>query len=108
MPASSRGVAPGYADTPPFTQLLTPTIAAFTTPSCGLSWNMPRKITPAASIEIAMGMKITSLNAVDHLMRSSSTANTRPRTVHVMGATITQMMLFRMAVNVESFVNIVT
>ena len=55
-----------------------------------------------------MGMKMISLNAVDHLMRLSITAKSRPSMVHVMGATITQMTLLRMAVNVASFVNIVT
>jgi|GEM_PF-5533851 len=63
-------------------------------------------MTPAASIEIAIGMKTMSLNAVPHRTLSASTAKMRPRIVHTAGATITQMTLLRMAVNVDSFVNI--
>lgn len=83
-------------------------MAAFTTPSCGLSWNMPRKMTPAASIEIAIGMNTISRNAVFHPSLSTSTAKMRPMIVTVTGATTTHIRLLRIAVNVVSFVNIVT
>ncbi|WP_197510079.1 hypothetical protein [Tessaracoccus coleopterorum] len=86
----------------------TPTMAAFTAPSWGFSWNRPRKMTPAASIEMAIGMKMISRNAVFHLSFSSSTAKISPRTVHSSGATSTHRMLLRMAVNVVSLVNIAT
>src|SRR5699024_8990780 len=107
IPASSRGLAPGYDGPSPPNQSLTPTTAAFTTPTCGSSWNMPRKITPAANMEIAIGMKTMSLNAVLQRIFSIMTAKIRPSTVHMTGATITQMMLFLIAVNVESLENIV-
>ena len=65
-------------------------------------------MTPAASIEIAIGMKMISLKAVFHFNFCSSTAKIRPSAVHRAGATSTQRMLLRMAVNVVSLVNIVT
>ena len=88
--------------------LCTLTIAAFTTPSWGLSWNMPRKMTPAASIEIAIGMNTMRRNAVFQPSLSTSTAKMRPMTVTVTGATITHIRLLRIAVKVVSFVNMVT
>lgn len=60
---------------------------------------------PAASIEIAIGMKTTSLNAVPQRTRSVSTAKIRPRAVATVGAKITQMMLFFRAVRMPSSVN---
>ena len=65
-------------------------------------------MTPAASIEIAIGMKMMSLNAVAHFIFSSNTAKIRPRIVQAAGATSTQRTLLRMAVNVESLVYMVT
>lgn len=61
---------------------------------------------PAASIEIAIGMKTTSLNAVPQRTRSVSTAKTRPRAVETAGANTTQMMLFFRAVRMPSSVKI--
>lgn len=53
---------------------------------------------PAASIEIAIGMKTISLNAVPQRTLSVSTANTRPSAVATAGATTTQTTLLRTAV----------
>ncbi|CAM5635493.1 hypothetical protein STENM327S_02600 [Streptomyces tendae] len=63
---------------------------------------------PAASIEIAIGMKTTSLNAVPQRMRSVSTAKIRPSAVATVGANTTQMMLFFRAVRMPSSVNSVS
>ena len=49
---------------------------------------------PAASIEIAIGMKTISLNAVPQRTRSVSTAKISPSAVATVGATTTQMTLF--------------
>lgn len=70
------------------------------------SWSYTsRKMIPAASIEIAIGMKTTSLNAVPQRTRSVSTAKTRPSAVAVVGANTTQMTLFLSAVRMPSSVN---
>jgi hypothetical protein len=59
---------------------------------------------PAARKEIAIGMKITTLNAVDHLIRSASTAKIRPRAQAMVGAVISQITLFFSAVRVAGSV----
>lgn len=83
----------------------TPTHTAFATPLSG-SWSYTsRKMMPAASIEIAIGMKTTSLNAVPQRTRSVSTAKTSPSAVATVGANTTQMMLFFSAVRMPSSVN---
>ncbi len=70
------------------------------------SWSYTsRKMIPAASIEIAIGMKTTSLNAVPQRTRSVSTAKIRPNAVETVGANTTQMMLFFRAVRMPSSVN---
>lgn len=61
---------------------------------------------PDASIEIAIGMKTTSLNAVPQRTRSVSTAKIRPSAVATVGATTTQIALFLTAVRMVSSVNI--
>ncbi len=82
----------------------TPTHTAFATPLCG-SWSYTsRKMIPAASIEIAIGMKTTSLNAVPQRTRSVSTAKTRPSAVETVGANTTQTTLFFRAVRMPSSV----
>lgn len=55
---------------------------------------------PAASMEMAIGMKTTSLNAVPQRIRSVSTAKIRPSPVAATGATTTQIALFLMAMRV--------
>lgn len=83
----------------------TPTQTAFATPLFG-SWSYTsRKMIPAASIEIAIGMKTTSLNAVPQRTRSVRTAKTRPSAVATVGANTTQMTLFLRAVRMPSSVN---
>ena len=62
-------------------------------------------MTPAARNEIAIGMKITVLNAVAHRIRSDSTANTNPKKVTTTGATATHTALLRMATSVRCDVN---
>ncbi len=57
---------------------------------------------PAASIEIAIGMNTSSLNAVPQRTRSVSTAKTRPRAVAVAGASTTHTAVFRTAVRMAS------
>lgn len=63
---------------------------------------------PEASIEMAIGMKTTSLNAVPQRTRSVSTAKTRPRAVATVGASTTQIRLLASAVRMESSVKRVT
>lgn len=63
---------------------------------------------PEASIEMAIGMKTTSLNAVPQRTRSVSTAKTRPRAVATVGASATQIRLLASAVRMESSVKRVT
>ena len=53
-----------------------------------------------------MGMKIATLNAVAHGMRSVRTANTSPSAVTMLGAKTTQIRLFLIAVRVDSALNI--
>lgn len=61
---------------------------------------------PAASIEIAIGMKTISLNAVPQRTRSVSTAKIRPSAVETVSATTTQIALFLTAVRMLSSVKI--
>ncbi len=81
-----------------------PTQTAFATPRSGFCSYTSRKMMPAASIEIAIGMKTTSLNAVPQRTRSVSTAKIRPRAVARAGATTTQTTLFFRAVRIRSSV----
>lgn len=60
---------------------------------------------PAASIEIAIGMKTISLNAVPQRIRSVSTAKIRPSAVATVGANTTQIALFFTAVRIVASVN---
>lgn len=83
----------------------TPTQTALATPRSGASSYTSRKMIPAASMEIAIGMKTTSLNAVPHRMRSVSTAKIRPSAVETVGARTTQIRLFLTAVRIVSSVN---
>lgn len=83
----------------------TPTHTALATPRSGAWSYTSRKMMPAASIEIAIGMKTISLNAVPQRMRSVSTAKIRPRTVETVGARTTQIALFLTAVRMVSSVN---
>ncbi len=53
-------------------------------------------------------MKISSLNAVAQRTRSVSTAKIRPSPVTRVGATATQIALFRIAVSVARSVNMST
>lgn len=55
---------------------------------------------PAASIEIAIGMNTSSLNAVPQRTRSVSTAKIRPRAVAVVGASTTHSAVFFSAVRI--------
>lgn len=55
---------------------------------------------PAASIEIAIGMNTSSLNAVPQRTRSVSTAKISPRAVAVAGASTTHSAVFRSAVRI--------
>lgn len=84
----------------------TPTHTALATPRSGAWSYTSRKMIPAASIEIAIGMNTTSLKAVPQRIRSVSTAKTSPSTVDTVGATTTQMTLFRNAVRMPSSENI--
>lgn len=80
----------------------TPTQTAFATPRSG-SWSYTsRKMMPAASIEIAIGMNTSSLNAVPQRTRSVSTAKIRPRAVAVVGASTTHSAVFLRAVRIVS------
>lgn len=56
-------------------------------------------------MEIAIGMKTTSLNAVPQRIRSVSTAKISPRAVETVGASTTQIALFLTAVRMVSSVN---
>ncbi len=62
-------------------------------------------MTPAARNEMAIGMKMTTLNAVAHLIFSASRANIRPSAHARVGALTTQMMLFFRALSVAGSVN---
>ncbi len=84
------------------------TATALATPRSGFCSYTSRKMMPAASIEIAIGMKTSSLNAVPQRMRSVSTANIRPSAVETAGATTTQTALFLTAVRMVSSVKIST
>lgn len=66
----------------------TPTTTALTTPRFDASSYTSRKMMRENS-EIAIGMNSTSRNAVAHLMRSVSTARTRPMPVKAARATTT-------------------
>ena len=61
-------------------------------------WGSMKKIDahvrPAAVALNTSGMKTIVLNAVDHRMRSVSTANTRPKNVTRKGKSTTQTTLF--------------
>ncbi len=59
---------------------------------------------PAASMEMAIGMKTTSLNAVAQRMRSVSTAKISPRPVATAGATTIQIRVLLSALRVASLV----
>lgn len=61
---------------------------------------------PAARKEIAIGMNISSLNAVFQRIFSVSTASTRPSPVSSAGANTTQIALLRMARSVAGSWNI--
>lgn len=76
----------------------TATTTAFATPREGSCSYTSRKMMPAASIEMAIGMKMISLKAVPQRTRSVSTAKTRPSAVATVGATTTQIALLRTAV----------
>ena len=52
---------------------------------------MSRQVTPADRKDTAMGMKMITLNAVPHRIRSESTAKIRPSAVTMLGANMTQM-----------------
>lgn len=96
-----RGRAPGYAEDSAKVSW-TPTTTALAAPRAGSCSYTSRKMIPAASIEIAIGMKTTSLKAVPQLTRSVSTAKTSPRAVASTGATTTQTAVLRSAVRVLS------
>lgn len=83
----------------------TPTHTALATPRSGAASYTSRKMMPAASMEIAIGMKTTSLNAVPQRMRSVSTAKISPSAVEIVGANTTQIALFLTAVRMVSSVN---
>jgi hypothetical protein len=78
---------------------------ALAAPRLGSCSYTSRKMMPAASIEIAIGMKTISLNAVPQRTRSVSTAKIRPSPVTNAGATSTQIRLLRNAVRVSGSVN---
>lgn len=61
---------------------------------------------PAARKETAIGMNSRSLNAVAQRIFSTRTARTRPSPVSSVGATTTQMAVFRTAVSVAGSRNI--
>ncbi len=102
-PAPGRGCAPGNADVPAKVSC-TDTHTALATPRSGSCSYTSRKMIPAASIEMAIGMKTTSLNAVPQRTRSVSTAKISPSAVATDGATTTQMTLFFRAVRMRSSV----
>ena len=60
---------------------------------------MIRQVTPVANAEIAIGRKITVLNATAQRTRSVSTAKIRPNAVTNAGTTATQIALFRIAIS---------
>jgi hypothetical protein len=68
---------------------------------------MRRQVTPADRKDTAIGMKMITLKAVLHRIRSESTAKIRPRAVTMLGAKTTQMNVFLIAVRVASEANIV-
>jgi len=59
---------------------------------------MIRQVTPVAKAEIAIGRKMTVLNATAQRTRSVSTAKSSPKAVTVAGTTATQIALFLIAV----------
>jgi hypothetical protein len=69
-----------------------------TAPWLGSCTYISRQITPAASSEIAIGMKTAVLKATDQLTRSVSTAKTSPIAVTRAGTIATQSTLFLIAV----------
>lgn len=83
----------------------TPTATALATPRSGAWSYTSRKMMPAASIEIAIGMKTISLNAVPQRIRSVSTAKINPSAVATVGAKTTQIALFFTAVTMVASVN---
>lgn len=83
----------------------TPTATALATPRSGAWSYTSRKMMPAASIEIAIGMKTISLNAVPQRIRSVSTAKISPSAVATVGAKTTQIALFFTAVTMVASVN---
>ena len=60
---------------------------------------MIRHVTPVANAEIAIGRKITVLNATAQRTRSVSTAKIRPNAVTNAGTTATQIALFLIAIS---------
>src|SRR3569833_1511025 len=92
----SRADAPGYRE-PPAKVSWTLVTTALATPIEGSCSYTKRKITPEARNETAIGMNTTILNAVDQRIRSVNTANIRPRIVPTVGATTTQIAVFRTA-----------
>lgn len=82
----------------------TPTATALAMPRSGSCSYTSRKMMPEASIEIAIGMKMTSLKAVLQRTRSVSTAKISPSAVATVGATTTQIALFLTAVRMVSSV----
>ena len=59
---------------------------------------MIRQVTPVAKAEIAIGRKMTVLNATAQRTRSVSTAKISPNAVTSAGTTATQIALFLIAV----------
>src|SRR6266511_4033599 len=86
----------------------TPTMIALSTPRSGFWSYTSRQVTPADRNEIAIGMNSMVLNAVDSLIRSVSTAKTRPRMVTTVGVTTTQTTLLVIARRVSGALNMVT
>lgn len=84
----------------------TEAIAAFTVPRWGSKSSIRRQVMPAANSEIAMGMKTTSLNAADQLIRSVMTAKIRPSAVTSAGTTATQIRLLVTAFSSVSLLKI--
>ena len=68
-------------------------------PRFGSCWYMIRHVTPVANAEIAIGRKITVLNATDQRTCSVSTAKIRPNAVTNAGTTATQIALLRIAIS---------
>ena len=104
---TGNGRAPGKPDDSANVSC-TPTHTALATPRSGSCSYTSRKMMPAASIEIAIGMKTSSLNAVPQRTRSVRTAKIRPSAVETVGATTTQIALFLTAVRMVSSVKIST